>query len=75
MPKHSIRTGLSYGLTFASITTLGLMVGLHAGTNSQLVVIGCILILVKADALGIHILVEPLYFFIWPKGKARDRGR
>ncbi|OGP94547.1 MAG: hypothetical protein A2Z19_01255 [Deltaproteobacteria bacterium RBG_16_54_18] len=62
MPRHSIKTGLSFGLTSATITTLGLMVGLHAGTNSKLVVIGGILIIAIADAfsdaLGIHISEE-----------------
>ena len=62
MPKHSIKTGLSFGLTSATITTLGLMVGLHAGTKSKLVVIGGILIIAIADAfsdaLGIHVSEE-----------------
>jgi VIT1/CCC1 family predicted Fe2+/Mn2+ transporter len=62
MPKHSIKTGLSFGLTSAIITTLGLMVGLHSGTKSRLVVIGGILIIAIADAfsdaLGIHISEE-----------------
>jgi VIT1/CCC1 family predicted Fe2+/Mn2+ transporter len=62
MPKHSIKTGLSFGLTSAIITTLGLMVGLHSGTHSKLVVIGGILIIAIADAfsdaLGIHMSEE-----------------
>jgi VIT1/CCC1 family predicted Fe2+/Mn2+ transporter len=62
MPRHAITTGLSFGLTSATITTLGLMVGLHAGTKSKLVVIGGILIIAIADAfsdaLGIHISEE-----------------
>jgi VIT1/CCC1 family predicted Fe2+/Mn2+ transporter len=62
MPKHSIKTGLSFGLTSAIITTLGLMVGLHSGTHSRLVVIGGILIIAIADAfsdaLGIHMSEE-----------------
>ncbi|MEJ2068156.1 MAG: hypothetical protein P8Y09_09490 [Deltaproteobacteria bacterium] len=62
MPRHSITTGLSFGLTSATITTLGLMVGLHSGTHSKLVVIGGILIIAVADAfsdaLGIHISEE-----------------
>ena len=62
MPRHSIKTGLSFGLTSATITTLGLMVGLHAGTNSKLVVIGGIVVIAIADAfsdaLGIHISEE-----------------
>jgi len=62
MPRHSIKTGLSFGLTSAIITTLGLMVGLHSGTHSKLVVIGGILIIAIADAfsdaLGIHMSEE-----------------
>ena len=62
MQKHSIKTGLSFGLTSAIITTLGLMVGLHSGTKSKLVVIGGILIIAIADAfsdaLGIHMSEE-----------------
>ena len=62
MPKHSIKTGLSFGLTSAIITTLGLMVGLHSGTRSKLVVISGILIIAIADAfsdaLGIHMSEE-----------------
>ncbi|MCD6223428.1 MAG: hypothetical protein J7J73_00805 [Deltaproteobacteria bacterium] len=60
--KHSIKTGLSFGLTSAIITTLGLMVGLHSGTHSKPVVIGGILTIAIADAfsdaLGIHISEE-----------------
>lgn len=56
--RHSIKTGLSFGFTSGVITTLGLMVGLHSGTNSKLVVIGGILTIAIADsfsdALGIH---------------------
>ena len=62
MIRHPIKTGLSFGLTSAIITTLGLMVGLHAGTKSKLVVISGILIIAIADAfsdaLGIHISEE-----------------
>ena len=62
MMKHSIKTGFSFGLTSGIITTLGLMVGLHSGTRSRLVVIGGILIIAIADAfsdaLGIHISEE-----------------
>jgi VIT1/CCC1 family predicted Fe2+/Mn2+ transporter len=62
MIKHSIKTGFSFGLTSGIITTLGLMVGLHSGTNSKLVVLGGILTIAIADAfsdaLGIHISEE-----------------
>jgi VIT1/CCC1 family predicted Fe2+/Mn2+ transporter len=60
--KHSIKTGFSFGLTSAIITTLGLMVGLHSGTHSEPAVIGGILTIAIADAfsdaLGIHISEE-----------------
>lgn len=60
--KHSIKVGLSFGLTSGIITTLGLMVGLNSSTNSKLVVIGGILTIAFADslsdALGIHVAEE-----------------
>ncbi len=60
--RSSIETGISFGLTSGIITTLGLMVGLNAGTGSQLIVIGGILTIAIADAfsdaLGIHVSQE-----------------
>lgn len=60
--RHSLKTGLSFGLTSGIITTLGLMVGLHSGTHSKLVVMGGILTIAVADAfsdaLGIHVSEE-----------------
>ena len=60
--KDSLRTGITFGLTSAVITTLGLMVGLHSGTNSKIVVLAGILTIAIADAfsdaLGIHISKE-----------------
>jgi len=60
--ENSLRTGISFGLTSAVITTLGLMVGLHSGTHSKIVVLAGILTIAIADAfsdaLGIHISKE-----------------
>lgn len=60
--KHSIKVGFSFGITSGIITTLGLIVGLHSGTHSRLVIIGGILTIAIADsfsdALGIHIAEE-----------------
>ena len=60
--KDSLRIGLSFGVTSAVITTLGLMVGLHSGTHSKIVVLGGILTIAIADAfsdaLGIHVSEE-----------------
>lgn len=62
MKQQAISTGLNFGLTSGVITTLGLIVGLHSGTNSMLVVVGGILTIAIADsmsdALGIHISKE-----------------
>lgn len=62
MMRHSFRTGFSFGLTSAVITTLGLMMGLNSGTHSKFVVIGGILTIAVADALsdalGIHVSEE-----------------
>ena len=60
--KHSLKVGFSFGVTSGIITTLGLIIGLNAGTGSKLVVIGGILTIAIADAfsdaLGIHISEE-----------------
>ncbi|XOU94100.1 MAG: hypothetical protein ACNFW9_04615 [Candidatus Kerfeldbacteria bacterium] len=60
--NHSIKVGFSFGLTSAVITTLGLMVGLEAGTSSRLAVIGGVITIAIADAfsdaLGIHVAEE-----------------
>ena len=60
--KHWLRIGISFGLTSAVITTLGLMVGLHSGTHSKIVVLAGILTIAIADAfsdaLGIHVSEE-----------------
>lgn len=59
---HSTKVGFCFGLTSGVITTLGLMVGLHSGTHSKMVVLGGILTIAIADAfsdaLGIHISEE-----------------
>ena len=59
---HSIKTGLSFGLTSGIITTLGLMIGLDAGTHSRLAVLGGIIVIAVADgladAMSIHISEE-----------------
>lgn len=60
--RHSLETGISFGLTSGIITTLGLIVGLYAGTRSKAVVVGGILTIAFADALsdalGIHLAEE-----------------
>lgn len=60
--RESLKVGFSFGLTSAIITTLGLMVGLNAGTHSEVAVLSGILTIAIADAfsdaLGIHISEE-----------------
>ena len=56
------RTGLYFGATSGVITTIGLIAGLNAGTNSMAAVLGGILVIAVADslsdALGIHLAEE-----------------
>ena len=58
----AFRTGMSFGVTSAVITTLGLIVGLNSGTHDKMIVIGGILMIAIADALsdslGIHVSEE-----------------
>jgi len=60
--KLSYAKGLSFGVASGIVTTLGLMVGLYAGTHSKLAVLGGILTIAIADALsdafGIHLSEE-----------------
>jgi VIT1/CCC1 family predicted Fe2+/Mn2+ transporter len=60
--KNGHFTGLSFGLTSGIITTLGLMIGLHASNSSLAIIIGGILTIAVADslsdALGIHLAEE-----------------
>jgi VIT1/CCC1 family predicted Fe2+/Mn2+ transporter len=58
----SLKVGMGFGLASATITTLGLMIGLESSTSSKLAVIGGILTIAIADscsdALGVHIAKE-----------------
>lgn len=56
------RRGVFFGATSGVITTIGLIVGLHAGTESIVAVLGGILVVAIADAasdaMGIHLAEE-----------------
>ncbi|MFO7872440.1 MAG: hypothetical protein R6U26_02225 [Candidatus Undinarchaeales archaeon] len=60
--NHQKRTGISFGLTSAVVTTLGLMVGVNSSTHSFVAVIGGVISIALADAfsdaLGIHVSEE-----------------
>ncbi len=60
--KETLLKGVGFGLTSGVITTLGIIVGLHAGTQSKLAVLAGMVVLAIADALsdamGIHISEE-----------------
>lgn len=62
MRNKGARTGIFFGATSGVITTIGLIVGLHAGTESLVAVLGGILVVAIADALsdamGIHLAQE-----------------
>jgi vacuolar iron transporter family protein len=50
--EESIKSGISFGITSGTITTLGLMMGLYSSTGSKMVVIGGVLTIAIADALS-----------------------
>ncbi|MFA5184754.1 MAG: hypothetical protein WC456_04500 [Patescibacteria group bacterium] len=60
--EKSLRVGLGFGLASGTITTLGLMIGLEAGTSSRIAVLSGIITIAIADAfsdaLGVHIAKE-----------------
>ncbi|MCG8370404.1 MAG: hypothetical protein MJA32_07840 [Proteobacteria bacterium] len=62
LKSDGARTGLFFGATSGVITTIGLIVGLHSGTQSSIAVLGGILVIAVADAmsdaLGIHLAEE-----------------
>jgi len=62
MNNSSLKTGIGFGVASGVITTLGLMIGLFASTNSKGVVLGGILTIAIADscsdAVGIHFSEE-----------------
>ena len=62
MMKDQLWKGCGFGITSGAITTLGLIAGLHSGTQSKVAVLVGIIVLAVADALsdaiGIHISEE-----------------
>lgn len=60
--KNALKVGLNFGLISGVITTLGMLVGLYASTQSKIAVIAGILTIAIADsssdALGIHVSQE-----------------
>ena len=59
---QALKRGFGFGITSGIITTLGLMVGLYAGTHSKMVVLAGIVSIAIADAfsdaLGMHLSEE-----------------
>ncbi|MFT5500270.1 MAG: VIT1/CCC1 family predicted Fe2+/Mn2+ transporter [Woeseiaceae bacterium] len=62
LKNKGARTGVFFGATSGVITTIGLIAGLNAGTQSLVAVLGGILVVAVADAmsdaLGIHLAQE-----------------
>ncbi|MEX2122460.1 MAG: hypothetical protein WD795_01110 [Woeseia sp.] len=62
MDNKGTRTGIFFGATSGVITTMGLITGLYAGTDSLVAVLGGILVVAvsdaMSDALGIHLAQE-----------------
>ena len=62
VPYRQLMTGLSFGLTSAVISSLGIIVGLEAATSSKLAVVSALVVMAVADglsdAMGIHLAEE-----------------
>lgn len=62
MENKGTRTGIYFGATSGVITTIGLIAGLYAGTDSLVAVLGGIFVVAvsdaMSDALGIHLAQE-----------------
>ena len=60
--KESYKAGISFGITSAIITILGLMMGLYKTTSSKVIIVAGILTIAIADSLsdslGIHLEEE-----------------
>ena len=50
--SHQLITGISFGLTTAVITSLGMIVGMHSATSSKLAVVAGIVVMAMADGLS-----------------------
>jgi hypothetical protein len=58
--KESLKTGITFGLTSGTITTLGLMIGLFSGTNLRGIVIGGILTIAITDTKHVEYITDTL---------------
>lgn len=50
--SHQLITGISFGLTTAVITSLGMIFGMHSATSSKLAVVAGIVVMAIADGLS-----------------------
>ena len=57
------RTGIYFGTTSGVITTLGVIIGLNAGTESLVAVVGGILVIVAVMGILVFLVAETLPLF------------
>ena len=50
--SHQLITGISFGLTTAVITSLGMIVGMYSATSSRLAVVASIVVMAIVDGLS-----------------------
>jgi VIT1/CCC1 family predicted Fe2+/Mn2+ transporter len=62
IPHRQLLKGLSFGLTSAVISSLGMIVGLDTATSSKLAIVSALVIMAVADglsdAMGVHLAEE-----------------
>jgi len=73
--SHQLITGISFGLTTAVITSLGMIVGLYSATSSKLAVIAGIVIMAIADGLSDAVSLHTVEEAEVEKGKVKHNPK
>jgi len=68
--SHQLTAGISFGLTTAVITSLGMIVGLNSATSSKLAVVAGVIVMAIADGLSDSISLHTSEESEIRKGKA-----
>lgn len=73
--SHQFTTGISFGLTTAVITSLGMVVGLYSATSSKLVVVAALVIMAIADGLSDALSLHAAEEAELEKGRAKHSAK
>ncbi|UCH31134.1 MAG: hypothetical protein JSV05_06375 [Candidatus Bathyarchaeota archaeon] len=73
--SHQLVTGITFGLTTAIITSLGMVIGMFSSTSSKLAVLAGIIIMAIADGLSDSISLHMVEESEVEKGKAKHNQK